>query len=169
MLIKVGADVNRKGQSENSPLQFALYKVNEQCLKLLLDAGADVNIVNEKGNSPLLKLMEANSMGKLGETLIKPENFEENKVGKRALVRTRDIARTLDLLLYAGADVNIKNKMQRCALHYATFNNDYMSIEKLVNAGADVNSSDIKEHTPIITAVNMWGEFFVPSTKQDET
>ena len=158
ILIKAGANVNRKGQDENSPLQFAVYKANEECLKLLLDAGADVNIVNEKGNSPLLTLLEANSMGKLGETLIKPENFEENKVGKRALIRTADIARTLHLLLAAGADVNIKNKMHACALHCAAFNDDYMSIEKLLKAGADVNSSDIKGHTPLITAMSMWGK-----------
>ena len=127
-------------------------------MKLLLDAGADVNIVNEKGNSPLLTLLEANSMGKLGETLIKPENFEENNVSKRALVGAADISRTLHLLLAVGADVNNKNKMQQCVLHYAAFNDDYMSIEKLLNAGADVFTSDIIGQTPIITAVSMWGK-----------
>ena len=55
----------------------------------------------------------------------------------------------VDLLLAAGADMNIQNKKGRTALHLAADQSDGFFINVLLAAGADGNIQDEEGHTPL--------------------
>ena len=74
-----------------------------------------------------------------------------NKECEIALIRGAGTANILYVLLAAGADVNMKDKDSKDALHHATRLNKCRSIEILLKAGADVNGRDEAEETPLIT------------------
>ena len=55
----------------------------------------------------------------------------------------------VDVLLAAGADTNIQNKIGRTALHLAADQSDGSLIDALLDAGADGNIQDEEGHTPL--------------------
>ena len=77
-----------------------------------------------------------------------------NKESRTALMKAgRYHKNIVHLLLAEGADVNMKDKDNKTALHFAASLNKCRSIEILLKAGVDVNRKDIRGETPLIKAV----------------
>ena len=53
LLLEAGADVNAKGDNEETALMLAAANPNPEVVSLLLEAGADVNARDNRGNSAL--------------------------------------------------------------------------------------------------------------------
>ena len=68
-------------------------------------------------------------------------------------VDTREVA-AIDALVKAGADVNVKDKKGRTALHAAAHSGKVEAIDVLLKAGADVNAKDGKGWTPVFHAAD---------------
>ena len=91
-LIQAGANVNLKSESGDAPLIMATDLSNAyEILKLLVDAGADVNVTDSDGNTALLSTM--------------------------GLVDNTAIRKQVNLLLGAGAKINVYNIRHRNAIH----------------------------------------------------
>ena len=67
----------------------------------------------------------------------------------------KDIPRLLEVLLSAGADLNIKDKEGKTALHEATLGEDEEVALLLIQSGADVNASNNEGVTPLCFASGM--------------
>ena len=122
-LLAQGADVNARGEDEETPLRWAAVITKaEDIAELLLVKGADVNAREKGGNTPL-------------HTAISHEN--------------RDVAM---LLLAKGADVNAKGLFGWTPLHSATVKGNIKFAEILLAKGADVNATDDDGDTPLAKA-----------------
>ena len=130
--------VNARDKSGMSVLEQAASSNNIEVVRLLLAKGADVNIVDECGYTALL-----NAAG----------NGDRN-------------APLVKLLLEHGARVNVKSgdtaeivKNGPIALGHLTplqaaaGQGNYEAVEALVKAGADLNTKDVRNATPLVFAV----------------
>ena len=111
-----------------TPLMYAVGNKHEKIVDLLLVAGADVNAQNDAGTTPLIFAIFA------------------------------DYLPTLDRLLKAPLiDLNKKNNLNRTPLAIALsldLKNRYVIINKLIAAGADVNTVDASGVTPLMLAID---------------
>ena len=134
LLLKAGADVNKEGFSfwdeEVTALLIAAADAFDRAVKILIQEGADVNKVPGWGNTahPLMA----------------------------ALLSCKDptgdsCKKCLELLLEAGADVNIECNGDT-ALHVAVYCGLSEAVDLLIRAGADVNKVPEYGCTPLIKA-----------------
>ena len=110
-------------RSFNTALMLAVKNGHHQCAELLIDAGADVN---KKKNLGFTALMNAGLL--------------------------KSNSRCYEILIKAGARVNAVNKAGQTAVHFVTFFDNHEGMEMLLDAGADVNASDVKDCRPLIIA-----------------
>ena len=55
----------------------------------------------------------------------------------------------INLLIKAGADINIADKSESTPLHYAALNNNIGIMRRLIKAGADLNKMNDSGKTPL--------------------
>jgi len=124
--IKHGADINRRNEKGETPLQLAAWNQNSCLVEVLVRAGADVNAKDKKGWTALHRAMQNDS------------NTE--------LVR---------ILLESGANVNDRDFYGNTPLHNAAcnYNRDIEVIMMLLKAGADVNARNKEGETPLLSAL----------------
>src|SRR4029077_4252836 len=84
-----GADVNAVQGDGTTPLHWAVYKIDADLVRALLERGAKPNVINNYGSSPLA---------------------EAAKVGS---------ARLVEMLLNAGSNVEVPNQEDQTALMLA--------------------------------------------------
>ena len=127
LLLDYGADVNLKGYQQRTPLFTAVSSGNSRGVALLLDRGANVHARESKdGRIPL--------------------HFAAEKAGSSDVVK---------MLLDAGSDVHLRTPTGddggQTALHYACkgWGEATQVIRLLVGHGADVNSRDFRQRTPL--------------------
>ena len=111
-MIAAGADVNGAQGDGTTPLHWAVYRVDVELIRLLLERGAKPDAINNYGSSPLA---------------------EAAKVGNAQLV---------EILLDAGADVESANQEGQTALMLAARAGSINVAEVLVGRGADVNARE---------------------------
>ncbi len=111
-MIDSGADVNGAQGDGTTPLHWAVYKVDVELIRLLLERGAKPDAMNNYGSSPLA---------------------EAAKVGNAQLV---------EILLDAGADVESANQEGQTALMLAARAGSMNVAEVLAGRGADVNARE---------------------------
>lgn len=110
-LISKGARINDIDEKlETTPLMWAAFMGNMRAAKVLIENGADVNIQNSKGKTALHYATE----------------LYQNKP---ALV---------EMLIKAGADINVVSEINSIPLHSSILHNDLESVKILVSHGADI-------------------------------
>ena len=157
-LIAKGADVNAKDKNLITPLHRAALGSGSKVAKILIDKGADVNARDSRGRTPL---HDAAGYGndKMVELLIErgAQVDVKDKRGTTALYcaasGTKDSKETVELLLAAGADINIKRTAEPedgfGLLHTAVKNSNPRVVELLISKSLDINSETTTGRTPL--------------------
>lgn len=143
-LIEAGADVNAKDDIQDSPYLYAGARGHLEILKLTLAHGADLKSVNRYGGTALIPASERGHVETV-DTLIKAgvDVDHVNRLSWTALLEAIILSdggprhlRIVELLVAAGANVNIADREGVTPLQHAR-GRDYDKIAALLeNAGA---------------------------------
>ena len=131
LLLKHGAEVNRRDKDKETPLHLAIRWDLFKLVGILLENGADANAENDQGMTPLHILIP-----------VKSGTEHEGNVLDHAL-----------LLLKHGADVNKRDKNNQTPLHIAIRRNRFRLAGILLEHGADANADS--EHNKVIAPLHM--------------
>ena len=140
LLIKSGADVNIRGRHRKTALVEVAEQGNSQCLEYLLKAGADVTIPGKYMKNALVE-----AVGK-GHYV-----YRAKRSALTHAVLAKDL-KSIEKLIEAGANVNLRDEKGCTALISAAQNGVEDCLEQLIDSGADVNSSDDNGNTALIAA-----------------
>ena len=163
-LKETAADVNVRNNLGRTPLYYAAIEGLHTAVKVLLESGADVNAVDSCGVSPLLYLAdETNECDDTPVTGIdnewyRPRDTAELKVGQREC---------MNILLEAGADVDVSNDEGKNALFLAIDRkrDDFMKL--LLQSGADPVKSDTNSGFPLgLENLEKWEGIFQSGKSQ---
>jgi ankyrin repeat protein len=155
-LIDVGANVNTAGEYGETPLTLALANGDVALTKKLLKAGADPKATRWNGETALMIAAGAGSAEEV-ELLIGAGldvNATEGHKGQNALMwaAAEGHPGVVDVLIQKGANVNAATQSGFTALAFAIMKNDAVSVQRLVQAGADPNYAlPDKEMTKMLT------------------
>lgn len=130
LLVRFGADVNKHGVEGMTPLQFALKMNKLKAAKVLLDAGASLEIETAEVNH--------------GDCL--EHNFAGHYIGN--FCRSVEAFEWLQQL---GVDLTKHNKKSPLSSFVDAGNIEL--VKKVLDIGADVNSTDEYGETPIFSAI----------------
>lgn len=129
LLLDLGADINRRGDDEMTPLQYAARygkKASNQALSAF-DKRKVSRISTSGSNSPLLS---------------RGDNPDEEKLNTTQ--------QTMNLLIENGANVNAKDKYNLTALHHAAIRGNETAIECLLEAkDIEEEPKDVQDSTPL--------------------
>lgn len=130
-LLDNGADPNLRSKfsSGTTPLHWALREGNVECAQALLDNGAEVDLATDWGVTPLMQTI--NHQGSSG-----------------------NLAAGVALLLEAGADPDLQNKIGETALHYAARERKAEAVSLLIEHGADIDIENMDGLTPLDVAAS---------------
>ncbi|MHB1238984.1 MAG: ankyrin repeat domain-containing protein [Gammaproteobacteria bacterium] len=169
LLIAHGADVNSRNKYGETPLMWAASRGQIRIIKVLLDAGANVNEADKNGDTPLLLAAGAMCHGatcnpKVVDLLLahganpKVRNTnDENALAKMLKdaygVPDPQLLQATDTLirLGAGPDTTVGPYQHQPLLTFVASRGDTQVLERLIRAGADVNTVG-KNTTPLIAA-----------------
>ena len=140
-LVQSGVNVNVRDSQQNvTPLLYAISKGTIEMVSYLIDKGAAVN-AQSKGTSPLHYALQGNHQ-KISEYLVTVPganlaiaNSDLNTPLHLAAFYGRD--NLTKMLLQRKVDVNAQNRAKITPLHYAIQNRNIISIQLLLDAGAD--------------------------------
>ena len=119
LLIKHGANINSKDESDNSPLHMAIYGGHGKLAKLLIESGAYIHSRNYNDNLPIQMAAHAGL----------PEVIQQ--------------------LIEAGSPINAQDQVGDTPLHDAALQGQVEAAQVLLGAGADVNATNNAGKTPL--------------------
>lgn len=123
--IRRGTNLNVKTKNGHTPLMYAVYYKNEEITKQLINAGVDLDCLSVHHQESAASLaLKANSQS------------------------------IWNLLIDAGANVNVQNSLGVTMLIIAAIKGDNEIIRKLIKNGADINLQDIYGYTPLMYAIS---------------
>jgi hypothetical protein len=123
--------VNMQNSSGRSLLHWSVCLNFMDVTRALLAVGADVNIQDKDGHTPLYEAVDRCSSEKLSQEILK---------------------KWIDLLVSAGADLNIKNSRGLYLLHECAYLDWPEAMQILIAEGADINVKDSEGDTPLSVA-----------------
>jgi ankyrin repeat protein len=151
LLIANGADVHKCIEGGVTPLSAAARLGNVECAKVLIAAGADVNHFDSDGLAALhmaiikqcgtaVKLLLDNGATAVMNSVTPARCVDECCAGLTALMMCTE-PDVVELLLAAGADVNVKNDAGDTCLHVAArHKSSARALGLLIKAGADLHA-----------------------------
>jgi ankyrin repeat protein len=150
--IAAGADVNAAQGDGTTPLHWAVYKIDADLARALLERGAKPDVLNNYGSSPLAEAVKV-ANARLVEMLLDAGSNVEvpNQEGQTALMLaaragSRDVA---DLLVRHGANVNAREKWRgQTALMWAADARSAELTRFLIDHKADVNARALANDWP---------------------
>ena len=154
-LILWGIDPNLYADS-NSSILAAVLKESADILLMLIKAGSDINMVCKSGKAlheGKTALEAATSIGSVPMTrILLDAGADANKIAcphapyplRQAAAEGR--VEVVNLLLHAGAQVNLTSEDKKTALQAAVSSQNLDLIQTLMNAGADINSPPGPKH-----------------------
>ncbi|KGO51226.1 hypothetical protein PEX2_032600 [Penicillium expansum] len=165
LLLEHGARANSVAFDKHPPLLEAVRSNQEPKVALLLEHGADTHILEHRTGMNLLHIAASKNvspgiMKMLMDTSIQTET--QDNQGRTPLQVAADCSctRAVRLLLHLGANPNFKNMSQGwSALFYAAErsrsrrNDNKTIIRTLVMHGAEIDSTDHDQKTPLLHAV----------------
>jgi ankyrin repeat protein len=173
LLLDQGADVNKASRIGRTPLLVAAGTYGTlETIKLLLQKGAEVNVVDSAGFTPLnaaanvdntavaklliekgANLEAKTSIGQVGPALMGAAHSGNLELTRLLLAHHADFN-----AISAESDGNVKNGPvavgNLTALHFAVANGSAEEVKLLLDAGATVDSRDVRGMTPLMFAVS---------------
>ena len=153
VLIDAGADTEIRGAGGHSPLHLASFSGELTIIKMLLKAGADVRSTDGR-NTCLISAASNGHTDTVRYLACLPE-VDLNHQGSRnytALHLAVQYADVVQVLIDAGADIEIRNDDGRSPLHVASISGELTTVKMLVEAGADVRATTAEGNTCLIFA-----------------
>ena len=134
-LIEAGADVNTTDKFGNFAIHKASTKGHPKCLELLIKAGANVNKCDKMTRTPIAQAV-MHSNGDCVQ-LLDESGADVNTALLTVALLGHSVA--VDLLIQAGAVVDVRNLSGNTPLILAAQRSDAKSLDVLIKEGADVN------------------------------
>ncbi|KAG0500795.1 hypothetical protein HPP92_000867 [Vanilla planifolia] len=170
-LVLAGADPNAVDDEGESVLHRAISKQHSDCARVILENGGcrSMRIVNSQGKTPLhlcvelwnvsivQRWVEVASREEIAEAIDIPGPAGTALCMASALKKGREAEgrELVRILLAAGADPVAQDEMQgRTALHIAAMVNDAELIKIILEAGVDVNITNVQNTIPLHVALN---------------
>jgi len=147
LLVKAGADINKKLYSDKKTLLMYVETVKET--EFLVKLGADVDAKDKLGYTPLMYAKTAKQTKFLIEAGADVNTI--NKDGKTPLMCVNTTLQA-KLLLDAGADVNAYSYYYGSILH---FYHDIERIKLFVEYGANINKKNKDGEIPLVLSKNI--------------
>lgn len=161
LLLDRGAEVDPRDRTGNTPLLLAVEDTNRDLAELLLSEGADIFARNNKGGTPAAGALSygptVSAWFFTGRRLSETDN--EGRGALHLAVILNGDSETLDVLLSAGADPDLRDFNGESALHYAVINKDLAQAGTLLDSGSDLFLENNSGRTPLILAFDA-GEAF---------
>lgn len=140
-----------------TPLQVAALHASMETIELLTNNGADVNVCDGNNRSPLHYATAAARLDviqhfiKIGADVDCQTKSERTPLIEAVSLNNISIVRAI---VKAGANVNLKDGKGISPLHIVTliYQADLQIVECLLDAGADINTLNHKQGTPLMNA-----------------
>jgi len=146
LLVRAGADVNRKGKFGDSPLIFAAAYANYDMAKFFIENGADVNVQASDGLTPLLAATRGPNNLVLPLLIESGANLTVADISGNSVldhaVRNEEVSNVKRLVGLDGVDLNCMNETGRCPLYEAIHRKLSDMVEVLLENGADYRLVD---------------------------
>jgi ankyrin repeat protein len=155
--------VDKQDESGKSPLHLAIERGFSDIARYLIEQGADVNVPDSSHESPLHHcasrgnleigrlLLERGSTSINDSSVSKYDGFVGNWTPLH-LACLRSHPAMTRLLLDYGADIEVRDGVQRTPLILSVESRDMQVVRVLVESGADVNAQAIRGYTPLLWA-----------------
>jgi ankyrin repeat protein len=163
LLLKLGADVDARDSADMTPLLCALDSFpSDEVVRLLLEHGASVHVRNKDGRTPLHFASASDqippdvvaSLLKLGADVDALDN--DNMTPLLCVFESFGSGEVAQLLMEHGASVHVRNKKSQTPLHLASGWCHSDVLASLLKLGADVDSRDSDDMTPLLHALVHW-------------
>ncbi|XP_059145882.1 ankycorbin-like [Physella acuta] len=150
LLLKYGADVNKRDKAKKTALHWACALKNDSMVKLLLECGADPSIVDNYGFNSLHVAVNVGAIECVRLILASTRQLTDKHDGNGSTAILTAVENgNIDLvkvLVTAGGDVNLQERdTKRTPLHYALYLKHKDIFEFLLNNGADLTRTDHRE------------------------
>ena len=134
--------VDAEDDSDNTALMYAVQSANINCVKTLIAHGADVNILGKRGK------IRYGTGTKMITDMLSPLIDSINLLHPNCHYSSNIIMEIFDVLLDGGADVNRHcYHCRRTPVMYAAYVGNTKCVEKLIEKGALLNTTDEFGHT----------------------
>ena len=153
-LLESGADVNQVNENKQTALMVATLTGQKACMTGLINAGADVNM-GDVNNATALHYASLKGHDEcLSELLTTSDINNTDLYGRTPLLLACRFGfpKCVDLLLKAGADVNMKGAANLTPLTQAVKHDHDGCLDLLIQVGADVNKAEYTGRTPVASA-----------------
>ncbi|KAF1377100.1 hypothetical protein PFLUV_G00218420 [Perca fluviatilis] len=148
--------INKRSDLGETPLFVAVSNKQLRCVQVLLESAADVNIQNYDKETPLFRACEQNSATMVAVLLNHGAlvNTSCTSLGCTALheAACRNNVEICDMLLKAGAKLELTNIYGISALFNAAQSGQPATLRFLLTHGADINSRAADGATPLYEA-----------------
>lgn len=158
-LLSLGADINARNRSGDTPLSLAVQKNKRQAGEVLLAAGADIFVTNTDNYSPLRLALSAG--GERQEWLLTSEVINSTDgSGNTPMHYAAEwkLNNAITALVEKGSSVNAQNANGQTPLFSAVHADSPDGIALLIRNGAQKNARDYLGNTPLHTSIR-WDTF----------
>ena len=179
LLLDAGADADSPNPDGQTALMAVARTGNVEAARLLIDAGAAVDAREGWGGQTALMWASARRHPEMMETLIahgadvdarsthrdyqrhvtaegRPKNMDSGGFTPLLYAARENCMACVDVLLAAGADIDLPDPDGVSPLHVAIMNANWDLAKQLILAGADVDQWDIYGEAPLFTAVGLY-------------
>jgi ankyrin repeat protein len=155
MLIEAGADVNKPGGEDWTPLMYAAFKGNLPVVIRLLESEASINAKNKKHGCTALAVAVSKNHREIVKELIKRGAAVEIQFtnGDTALTDATGNVEMVDMLLKAGAMVDKPNTNGTTPLMRAAHRGNLPAVLRLLRAGANIDAKNMSGNTALTLAI----------------